>query len=453
MAWKQTLLAASFKGVGFEVSDDSLSARHALSNHAYPYVVGADIEDMGAEELAFRLNIVYWGDDYESRLQQLLKVLQELGSGELIHPIYGSVPDCVVADYDVTHTHEEADACRISVTFVQSVAGAPFFERELPLSLADKVDWLADLANWEGFALFESVLGTIQSAQQRWNAFHALVLGTVSTLWGQVGGVFSGVLNLINSPKVLVLELQSIWGSMKNTRNVVNGSVASWRDLLGGQKNMVKTVYKTAKGTATVGDALGVDVAEKDVAVLMTMVATTTACALAEEAADVFAMQLQSPILTPSEIELMLADVHGLLMQVLAANRIVALMLANPKQADDLAYYIINLFHDDADNLNDVYTRIEAAGLLPNQTYLPTTTAISDQIRDLAFQLQKQALAVIELKPPLIQRTVEADGRLHLIAWRWYGDFARETELLRLNPDIEHPNQIERGRVLYAYAR
>ena len=72
MAWKQTLLAASFKGVGFEVSDDSLSARHALSNHAYPYVVGADIEDMGAEELAFRLNIVYWGDDYESRLQKLL---------------------------------------------------------------------------------------------------------------------------------------------------------------------------------------------------------------------------------------------------------------------------------------------------------------------------------------------------------------------------------------------
>ena len=44
MAWKQTLLAASFKGVGFEVSDDSLSARHALSNHAYPYVVGADID-------------------------------------------------------------------------------------------------------------------------------------------------------------------------------------------------------------------------------------------------------------------------------------------------------------------------------------------------------------------------------------------------------------------------
>lgn len=260
MAWKQTLLAASFKGVGFEVSDESLSGRHALSNHAYPYVNGADIEDMGAEELAFRLNIVYWGEDYESRLQQFLKVLQELGSGELIHPIYGSVPDCVVADYDVSHTHEEADSCRISVTFVQSVAGAPFFERELPLSLADKIDWLADLAVWQGFALFESALEGIQTVQQRWNAFHALVLGTVSTLWGQAGGVLSGFLNLLNSPKVLVLELQSIWGSLKNSKNVVSGSLAGWRDLISSQKDMVKTVQKVANGTINSGSDIGIKI-------------------------------------------------------------------------------------------------------------------------------------------------------------------------------------------------
>ncbi|MCH4597490.1 DNA circularization N-terminal domain-containing protein, partial [Achromobacter xylosoxidans] len=155
---KDTLLDASFKGVGFDVIDDTLRGTHALAEHEYPFVQGSDIEDTGVSAMDMSLTAVLWGDDYESRLQSLLGVLRETGAGELIHPIYGSVPDCVVADFEAAHNEENPDYCTVRMTFKQSVKAAPFFDRELPSALADEIDWLADLASWQGFEVFQTAL-------------------------------------------------------------------------------------------------------------------------------------------------------------------------------------------------------------------------------------------------------------------------------------------------------
>lgn len=55
--------------------------------------------------------------------------------------------------------------------------------------------------------------------------------------------------------------------------------------------------------------------------------------------------------------------------------------------------------------------------------------------------------------PPIITRTVDTPTNLTLLAFRWYGDYTRSTELLRLNPDVRNPNFIQPGEVLNAYAR
>ena len=79
MSWKDTLLDASFKGVGFDVIDDTLRGTHALAEHEYPFVQGSDIEDTGVSAMDMSLTAVLWGDDYESRLQSLLGVLDCIG--------------------------------------------------------------------------------------------------------------------------------------------------------------------------------------------------------------------------------------------------------------------------------------------------------------------------------------------------------------------------------------
>ncbi|OSI25058.1 DNA circularization protein [Neisseria dumasiana] len=455
MAWKDTLLDASFKGVPFDVVDDTLRGSHALAAHEYPFVQGADIEDTGVSAMDMALTAVLWGDDYEGRLKILLDVLRETGAGELIHPIYGSVPDCVVADFEVAHNEESPDYCTVRMTFKQSVKAAPFFDRDLPVALADEVDFLADVAAWQGFEVFQTALSKIQKVQSRWNAFHGTVLIAVGVLYGQVNGVFTGSLNLLDSPRVLMAELQSVFGALANMHNVGKSGLDGWRDMVGGVSKAAATPWHVSRGTES--SAAAVDLIQRakpeDVAALTALTATVGACALAEQAADILAVQLDDPTLTPVEISRLLADSRAALQRALAAQRILAMMLADEVKADQLAYCLLRLYQTPADSTDDVYRRIEDAGLLPKTPYLETAAALAESLRDTAHKLQKQAFSVINLRPPLVQKTVTRDTGLHLLAFEWYGDYSRFAELLRLNPHIRHPNFIAKGEVLNAYAR
>lgn len=454
MAWKDTLLDASFKGVGFDVIDDALRGTHALAEHEYPFVQGADIEDTGVSAMDMSLTAVLWGDDYESRLQSLLGVLRETGPGELIHPIYGSVPDCVVADFEAAHNEENPDYCTVRMTFKQSVKAAPFFDRELPSALADEIDWLADLASWQGFEVFQTALGKIQKEQSRWNAFHATVLTAVGVMYGQVNGVFTGSMNLLNNPRVLVAELKSVFGVLANMHVVGKSGLDGWRDMVGGVSKAAATPWQVSRGAE--GSVSAIDLIQRakveDVAAFTAFTATVGACALAEQAADILATQIDDPTLTPVEISRLLSDTHTALQRALGANRILAMMLADEVKAEKMAYSLLRLYQTPADSADDVYRRIEAAGLLPQTPYLETAAELTESLRDTAHKLQKQAFAVLNMRPPLVQKIVGRDTGLHLLAFEWYGDYSRFGELLRLNPQIRQPNFLSKGEVLNAYA-
>ena len=104
-------------------------------------------------------------------------------------------------------------------------------------------------------------------------------------------------------------------------------------------------------------------------------------------------------------------------------------------------------------NPEPLYRQLEQRRLLPQQPYLEGSAELADSVRTLAHTLQKQAQALINLRPPLVQKVVPQDSSLHLLAFLWYGDHSRQAELLRLNPGIVHPNFIARGTVLNAYAQ
>lgn len=450
MSWQSTLLDASYKGVAFEVVDDTLRGTHALARHGYPYVDGEDIEDTGCDALTMDITAVLYGDDYEGRLQQLVKVLREAGAGELVHPIYGSTPDCVVADFEVRHSEESPDYAEVRISFAQSVAAAPFFDRELPLALADELDWLSDLAAWQGFEIFNQALKKIQTVQSRWNAFHAAALSVVGVLHGQVGGIFGGALNLLSGPRVLMAELQSVFGSLAT----MHGTRGGWRDLVRGTSRAVATPRSVHQGVAGAHAAAVLRQCETaDLAAITTLVATVGATALAEQAADILAAEMSEPTMTPVEISRLLADARDALQRALAANRLLALMLADDAAAEQLAYLLLSLYQSPAASANDVYRHASDAGLMPVTPYLEGTAAVADSMRNMAHILQKQARAVINLRPPIVTRTVTADTSLHLLAFAWYGDYRRQAELVRLNPQIRHPNFVPRGSLIHAYAR
>lgn len=138
----------------------------------------------------------------------------------------------------------------------------------------------------------------------------------------------------------------------------------------------------------------------------------------------------------------------------LAANRLAVMMLAaSAEQAEQLAALLLSLYQDNPPDPEQLYRQLEQRRLLPQQPYLEGSAELADSVRTLAHTLQKQAQALINLRPPLVQKVVPTDSSLHLLAFRWYGDHSRQAELLRLNPGIVHPNFIARGTVLNAYAQ
>jgi|GEM_PF-318940 len=417
-------------------------------------VDGSDIEDTGCEALEFNLTAVLYGDDYEARLQRLLKVLREHGSGELVHPIYGSVPDTAVADFEVRHSEDSPDYAEINISFKQSVAAAPFFGRELALALADEVDWIADLAAFQGFAVLEKGLGKIRNLQHRWNNFHAAVLNVVGRLYGQVNGVFSGSLNLLNSPRVLLTELKGVFGALAGMHRTAQSSLSGWRDLAGGTKTAAAVPWQYRQGLDNGATPARSQAALPDVAALTAAIAIVGSTALAKELADIFAAEQDEPELTPAEISRLLADVRAQLNSALAANRLAVMMLsASAEQAEQLAALLLSLYQDNPPDPEQLYRQLEQRRLLPQQPYLEGSAELADSVRTLAHTLQKQAQALINLRPPLVQKVVPTDSSLHLLAFLWYGDHSRQAELLRLNPSISHPNFITRGTVLNAYAQ
>ena len=147
----------------------------------------------------------------------------------------------------------------------------------------------------------------------------------------------------------------------------------------------------------------------EDVALVTTLVQLVTATELAATAADILAAEAQEPTLSPPDIEQMTNDVRGVIQSSIEAHRA--------------------------------------------QFGVETARPVTEALKDVALAVQTAAIAVMDARPPLVQRTVDAPGNLHLLAFRWYGDYGRAAELARLNPLLVNPNLLKTGDVLNAYAR
>ena len=103
--------------------------------------------------------------------------------------------------------------------------------------------------------------------------------------------------------------------------------------------------------------------------------------------------------------------------------------------------------------VNLVRSLVQSSILLQRRLYdVEVARPIIEGLRNTAAMIQSRARQVILQSPPMIERTVESPASLRLLAHRWYGEHARSTELLRLNPGLNTPHNIPAGKVLRAYA-
>ncbi|HDL7927529.1 TPA: DNA circularization N-terminal domain-containing protein [Yersinia enterocolitica] len=437
MSWSDSILDASFRGVRFDVVNARDSWSRDIAQHEYPYIDGADVQDMGRKARNIRLSALFWGDDYDSRLQSFIAELDKRGAGELIHPIYGSMPNMQVIECQVGHDAENVDYCTVELVFLESKTGNPFFSQDYPTAQADVIfNQVQSLMDAEQ-SLMDNALAPLRDAKKLMSKSKALASAALNMLLifrGEITGFVGSTTDFVQYPGAFMSDLQSAVsltsqnatssGSSVSAASAISQTNATMSDWGESHRQLTEianlpTALVSGEKTAPVDIPAGVSVA--DIAELIAMVTIVVAGELAQDAADIFSNEDINSLLSPTEIERIANDTRQFIQTAIDQHR---------------AQY--------ADATQEVSSSPTALGI----AWQP----VVEGLKDIALAVQQLAANMITTRPPLIQRRVDSVSNLHLVAHRWYGDYRRAVELQRLNPQLRNPNNLQPGDVLYAYA-
>lgn len=127
MSWREKLQGksaipkASFRGQAFHVETMERSGGRRTVSHEYPQRDQPFVEDMGLKARTFPVEGYVIGDDYLTARDNLLTALEDAGTGELIHPYYGT-RRVIPTDYRVRESATEGGIARFSITFAETPA-------------------------------------------------------------------------------------------------------------------------------------------------------------------------------------------------------------------------------------------------------------------------------------------------------------------------------------------
>ncbi|EOZ4638848.1 DNA circularization protein [Enterobacter cloacae] len=450
MSWADNLQDASFRGVKFDVKATSEQISRDRAEYKYPNVDGADLKDLGRNPRPFRLTAFLWGPAYEYQLQALTAALDMPGDGELIHPIYGSVPSVIVTGYGIEHDAENVDSCTVEINFLENRTGTALFNTPLPelfgselFALLDELtDAVADF-----FEQLTDILNTINGVIKHIKTVESTLINTLLTFENDVSHTLDELVDLAGDPAQFIHELSDVLTvhtaniasrvpalALSVPQTVIGLSAAapvaasattvitSWGDIARDMDALVALPESLINGDTTPTIAPPVNSSQDDVQDVKAAYSVLAVAELAGAACSILSDDTQSDLLTPDDIDRLVADVR---IRAQAA----------------------------IDFLRSRYESTRA-----DISATPAPVGISwlnqvDLLKSVALKVQTLGLLVLSRRPPLTRKQVQADSCLRLLAHLWYGDHARCDELQRLNPQIREPNAIQKGAILNAYAK
>lgn len=436
MAWETDLQDASFRGVAFDIITARDSVQRDIAQHEYPYRNGANIEDLGGKPRSLQCQAVFFGDDYESRLQAFIAALDTRGPGELIHPVFGSMPDMLCYVYQVNHDAENPDYCTVDLQFLQSGLDVEFFVREWPLSQADAIFNQAQGILDNAATLLDNAMKPLRTARQylaRAKALGVTALNMVAVLRGDITGFISSTTDFVNFPSAFMNDIQSALSlqssaamSSISSDSVVYASapavvIADWAAVKTQADEVAALPAGLVTGDVTASVEMPANVTTSDIRELIAMTMISVAIELAQQASDLLSDETITASLSPDDISLVAGDARQAVQNAIDSVR--------------------STWAAEMETVSSSETSIALQ-------YQP----VIDGLRDTALSLQSMAVALINARPPMIQRTVASATNLHLLAHLWYGDYTRASELKLLNPSLRDPNHIIPGDVLNGYA-
>ncbi len=414
MAWIDNLLDASFRGITFEIVKADDSADRALVEHAYPYVDGADVEDLGRGARHVSVEAVFYGDDYEEQLQAFLEALDgkddqlneedaRLG-GYLVHPVFGTM-FVQVGRHAVHHDAENVDQASVTVEFVESTPSAPFFARSLTRPQVDAIAQHGATAAASASEAAGKVIDSLRAANPlaSLDTLRTAMTGPLLAVGETVSLTLSG-LDVLAYPRAWGNDISALVGSVLDVREWGDRVAADWESV---QSDLNAFSIFSTPPAASETEAGVAPTETQGVAAVAAAIQVNVAAGLGESASLVLAGEAEKPQLMPEEVE-----------------RI----------------------------SNTVRSAINAAIEQVRAIYgIDRSRGITEALKNQALAIQEAALAINAMRPSVVRRTVEVPGNMRLLAHLWYGNHARATQLYRLN-QARRPFVMP-GDTLNAYAR
>ena len=397
MSWENNLLEASFRGLTFDCLSTDDSVNRAVAVHSTPYQDGDDLEDMGAESDAIRISAIFYGDDFDIRLQAFLAKLAESGAGELVHPVFG-VQDVQLLSHQVRQEAESIDTAFVTLQFKRVKANQPLFHQTLTLQKAESITQFISQNREVAAAVLTQTLAPVVEGEDvtRQQQIRFNMLDALNQVKAKVDGHIDSGLDPIKNARAWLGDLAAGMSGLIDLRDFnplgiladIKAVFASLDDLI-----LVPSLPRQSPD---------------DVAIINHQFLLEQANTKAEAISVVLASEAETPTLSAPDIEALVNAVREDFQAVITQSR-------------------------------ELYPLEQAHPL-------------NDAIKTTALTVQQAAQSIIELRPPLIGRQVTDRANYRLLAHQFYGDHTRADELWRLNPQAKYPNQLHQGDQVNAYA-
>ncbi|QQF77885.1 DNA circularization N-terminal domain-containing protein [Histophilus somni] len=450
MGWTVPIRQASFKGVKFDVIAVDETFERAVAEHSYPFVNGADLEDLGLNKQTVKLQAVCFGEGYYTDYKKLLAVIQSEGADVLVHPVRGRMLNMLLLSANLRHDADNINYVTLDLTFAEATPMQPIFVFEHSLlSIIDRyLNLLEDFMN-EVTDFWVSCMEVIAFSHH----MKSRLLKQWSAIYGcyeQLAGMF-GQNNASAKPSINVsikeftqqstttlTHCYKILQSTAEKRRFASrlGVKAEFnelmrdlgkacnipRHLVNGQQQKITTAAQFFATRENPQRQINTHLSIQEVKNLDCALHLMSCSVLAKAGVEIIEQQAEN--LTPAEIEYICQQIRT---QILHTLNLVRALQQLAKQDEK-----------QSQSNNDIYA---------------TGYHVAERLRTMAGEIMQMAVVAINQKPPLMVREVRFDSCIQQVAFDFYGNYRRSTELLRLNPQLNQPNFIEQGTLLNAYVK
>jgi len=146
--WADQLYQSSYGGVRLDVLSTQDDLSRALARYKYPHRDGADVEDMGGEELVTHCRVIFFPRDGQDARQAFLDFIAVTKTGltqTFVHPLFGE-RRCKVGHIGAEAEFGTRDTIMVDVEFIEDKTEAGFFSAGAGAPVASSVAEVSTIA-------------------------------------------------------------------------------------------------------------------------------------------------------------------------------------------------------------------------------------------------------------------------------------------------------------------